>query len=141
MKRLNKTASELAVEFGLSCATDITGFGLLGHAMELANASHVRVKLDYPRLPFLAGARRYASEYIFPGGSYDNLHYYQPRVEFPESLSEADRLLISDAQTSGGLLLCVPEEKLPALLSRAGELEQPLWVVGKIEAGQGIRIV
>jgi selenide,water dikinase len=140
MKRLNRTAAELAVEFGLRGGTDITGFSLLGHASEIANASGVRLRFYFDQVPFTRGAQAYARQWIFPGGSVDNRLFYGSQVHFDPQIDEASQMLLFDAQTSGGLLLSVPAEKLPGLLQRAAELSQPLWVVGEVIEGQGIEV-
>jgi selenide, water dikinase len=140
MKRLNAVASELAMEMGLQGGTDITGFGLLGHASELAEASGVGLRFSFGRIPFLRGARRYAREYIFPGGSSDNRLFFGPQVSFDPALDEPEQLLLFDAQTSGGLLLAVPPEKMESLLASAARLGQDLWEIGEVVAGAGIRV-
>jgi selenide,water dikinase len=141
MKRLNKTAAELAAEFDLRGGTDVTGFSLLGHASEIANASGVRLRFFFDQMPFTRGAQDYARQWIFPGGSVDNRLFYGSQVHFAPEIDEASQMLLFDAQTSGGLLLSVPAEKLPALLQRAAELSQPLWVVGEVIAGDGIEVI
>ena len=82
MKRLNKQASELAVEFGVRGGTDVTGFSLLGHAWEMAQASGVGLRFAFEKIPFTRGARSYAQQWIFPGGSSDNRLYYEAHVHF-----------------------------------------------------------
>lgn len=141
MKQLNKTASELANEFGLRGGTDITGYSLLGHGMEMANASGVSLKLNLADIPFTSGARKYAEQGIFPGGAFDNKMHFESRVQFASSVSELDQMLLFDPQTSGGLLLGVPRERLDAFLTRASEMHQAVWVIGNVEAGAGIRII
>jgi selenide,water dikinase len=141
MKRLNKTAAELAVEFKLHGGTDITGFSLLGHAWEMAEVSQVGLRFYFERIPILQGARRYASEWIFPGGSSDNRLYYSEHVSFSPEVDEASQMLLFDAQTSGGLLLAVPASRLEALLQRAAELDQPVWVVGEVVEGDRIEVL
>lgn len=140
MKRLNKTAGGLAVELGLKGGTDITGFSLLGHGLEMAQASGVRLELEFGKIPFTRGAHRYAQEFIFPGGASDNRLYFGPSVAFDETLDESDQMLLFDPQTSGGLLLAVPPEKLDALLERAAALGQVLWVIGQASEGNGIAV-
>lgn len=140
MKRLNRAAGLLAVEFGLSAATDVTGFSLLGHAMEMADASGVALRFDYAQIPFVSGARKYAEMWAFPGGASDNRVYFGSRVTFDPSIDEAGQMLLFDPQTSGGLLLGVPQEKLSAFHARAEELEQPAWVIGEVCAGSGIEV-
>lgn len=140
MKKLNKQAAELALEFELQGGTDVTGFSLLGHGFEMAEASNVRLRFAFHQIPFISGARKYAGQHIFPGGTYDNRLYFGSNVHFDPSLDEASQLLLFDAQTSGGLLLAVPPDKLEALLARAAQVEQPLWVVGEVTRGQGIEV-
>ncbi len=140
MKKLNKQAAELAVEFGVRGGTDISGFSLLGHAWEMAEASGVGLKINYHQIPFIQGARQNAEQYIFPGGTYDNKQYYSPHVRFSADIDEPDQLLSFDAQTSGGLLLCVPPDVLDSLLAQAEAWEQPLWVIGEVVAGEAIEV-
>ena len=141
MGKLNKSAAELAVEFGLRAGTDVTGFSLLGHGMEMADASHVRLRLFAKEIPFVSCARKYAEMWTFPGGASDNRLYFGPRVKFAEEISEETQMLLFDPQTSGGLLLGVPSEKLDAFQKRAQEIKQPLWVIGEAVAGEGIQVV
>jgi len=140
MKRLNRTAGLLAVEFGLSAGTDITGFSLLGHGLEMAQASDVALHYDYAQIPFVSGARKYAEMWTFPGGASDNQVHFGPQVTFDPSIDEASQMLLFDPQTSGGLLLGVPQEKLEAFLARAKELGPPTWVIGEVRTGSGIHV-
>ena len=140
MKRLNRLAAELAVELELRAATDITGFGLLGHAWEIAAASGVGLRFALASIPFIRGARRYAQDWVFPGGSSDNRLFYQDHVDFADSIEEPERMLLFDAQTSGGLLLCVPPEKQERLFARAAQLGLPLWVIGEVVSGARISV-
>lgn len=140
MSRLNRTASELAVEFGLRGGTDVTGYSLLGHGLEMANSSNVSLCLDYTKIPFVSCARKYAESGCFPGGAFDNRSYFSAQVKFAGKLDEPSEMLLYDPQTSGGLLLGVPQEKLPAFLERAAQLEQHAWVIGRAAPGAGIEI-
>jgi len=140
MKQLNKTASQLAVEFGLKGGTDITGYSLLGHGMEMAEASDVSLKVDLASIPLLTGAHKYAENGIFPGGAFDNRKYFEAKVEFATSIDEPSQMLLFDPQTSGGLLLGVPHEKLDSFLVRARELGQSVWTVGEAQSGSGIKV-
>jgi len=137
MKHLNKIASELAVEFSLHAATDVTGFSLLGHAHEMAVASDVQLTFSMKDIPLISCARKYAEDFVFPGGASDNRLYYGPDVEFALEVDEASQMLLFDPQTSGGLLMAVPQAKLDSLLARAGELDQPLWVIGEANDWDG----
>lgn len=140
MKRLNKYASQLAIEFGLRGGTDVTGYSILGHGLEMAQASGVSLAFDFEKIPFISGARKYAERGCFAGGAFDNKSHFESRVKFGDSIDEENQMLMFDPQTSGGLLLGVPHEKLKALLARANELDQAVWEVGRVEAGSGIRV-
>jgi len=148
MTRLNKDAAELALEFGVRGATDITGFSFLGHAWEMASASGIGVRFEWARIPFVSGAHRYAEAFIhryaeafiFPGGASDNRLYFQEHVYFSRELSEEEQLLLFDPQTSGGLLLSVPAANLDGMLARAEEIGQPLWAVGEVVDGDGVEV-
>jgi selenide,water dikinase len=141
MIRLNDGAGELAVEFDLRGGTDVTGFSLLGHALEMAEASDVGLKFTYSKVPFVSCARKYAESWTFPGGASDNKTFFGPQVTFAEDVEEYQQMLLFDPQTSGGLLLAVPEEKLDAFLSRAEAIDQPAWVIGEVVEGEGINVV
>lgn len=140
MKHLNKTAGQLAVEFNLHGGTDITGFGLLGHGMEMADNSGVALEIDHDQVPFVSGARKYAELGSFAGGLFDNQSYFGSQVQFNEGIDESARMMLFDPQTSGGLLLGVPEERMEAFTKRAGEAGQPVWRIGKAMTGKGIRV-
>ena len=140
MKRLNKTASQLANEFELRGGTDITGYSLLGHGLEMANASGVSLHLEFASIPMISGARKYAEMGCFAGGAFENKTHFESQVEFSDSIDEENQMLLFDPQTSGGLLLGVSAEKLESFLARARELDQAVWVVGHVEAGSGITV-
>ena len=140
MKRLNKTVSELAVEAGVRGGTDVTGFSLLGHGYEMSQASGVGLRFSFERIPIIQGARLYAQEWIFPGGSADNRSYFGPYVQFAAGIDEPSQMLLFDAQTSGGLLLAVPRDRLAGLLARAAQAGQALWEVGEVVESEGIEV-
>ncbi len=104
MTTLNAAASRAALEAGVRCATDITGFGLLGHAFKLARASGVTAVIDHRAVPVIEGARSAQRAGHLPGGSRRNLAWVAPHADFG-NLSEEELLLLADAQTSGGLLV------------------------------------
>jgi cysteine desulfurase NifS/selenium donor protein len=139
MRTLNRAAGEAMQEVGVDACTDVTGFGLLGHLRELARASAVDVEIDAESVPLVPGARELAVAGIVPGGTVDNLEHVDPHVSWPERMSRVDRLLLADAQTSGGLLIAVPAERLEALLAaleRRGAATRA--VIGRVEtAGTG----
>jgi selenide,water dikinase len=101
----------------------------------------VGLRFDFDRVPFTRGARRYAQDWIFPGGTSDTRLFYREHVHFAPEIDESSQMLLFDAQTSGGLLLAVPPEKLEPLLQRAAVLGQMLWVVGEVTAGDSIQVV
>ena len=140
MKRLNKVASRLAVEFGLCGGTDVTGFSLLGHASEMAQASGAAVRILAEKVPFVSCARKYAGMGAFPGGLFDNLSFFGQHVHFAPDISEETRMLLFDPQTSGGLLLAVPRRKLAGFLERFEQVGQPAWVVGEVFKGEGLEV-
>jgi selenide,water dikinase len=140
MKRLNATAGRMALENGVRGATDVTGFGLLGHAIEMADASRVGLELYLGSLPLLAGARAYAAAGEIPAGTRDNYRYFGPKVEFEAAVEEVERTLMFDAQTSGGLLLALTEERLPGFLTQAVLEDQPHWAIGRVTERPGIRV-
>ena len=140
MKRLNKTAGQLGIEFNLRGGTDITGYSLLGHGMEMAEASGVALRFDFSSIPFISGARKYAEQGMFPGGAFDNKKHFEGKVEFADVIDEPDQMLLFDPQTSGGLLLGVPRDAVASFLARARELDQAAWRVGEVQAGSGIQI-
>ncbi len=140
MTRLNRSMGELALEFNLRGGTDVTGFSLLGHAWEMAEASGVGMRFRLADIPFVNCARRYAEDWTFPGGASDNQLYFSEHVDFAEGIPESDQMLLFDPQTSGGLLLSVPPDKIEALQKRAAEVEQPLWIIGEVVEGERIEV-
>lgn len=141
MRTLNRRASQLAQQVGVHAGTDITGFGLLGHAQEMAEKSGVRLRFEVARLPFLDGAVEYAEGWLFPAGTCRNQQCYEPWVEFASHIEEEMRMLLYTPETSGGLLLAVPPGKgqdLTSLFAREG---QAAWTVGEVVEGKGLQVV
>jgi len=140
MKRLNNVTSRLAVAAGVRAGTDITGFGLLGHANEIAAKSGVRLVLDSTALPWLPGAREYAAAGIATGGRGRNREYFAPHVTLHDRVDEATRGLLYEAETSGGLLLALPADAVTAFLTACISEGQPAWQVGQVTTGMGITV-
>lgn len=137
MAELNRAASEAMVEVGVSACTDITGFGLLGHLKEMIDASGVGAELRAADVPLLPDVLDLA-ESNTAGGSRNNLRFAEPHVAWERAVPPPVRLLLADAQTSGGLLIAVPEEELTDLLQileRKGV--QTRSVIGKINDERG----
>lgn len=140
MAALNKDAAEAMQEVGVSGCTDITGFGLLGHASEMARASNVTMTIFLTRVPVLRPARGYVNMGIVPAGTRTNLKYVQQFVDFAPGLTESDQLILADAITSGGLLISVPEDRVDRLLenlhARGVKDAAVIGEVGRIGSGR-----
>ncbi|MGL4411952.1 MAG: selenide, water dikinase SelD [Bacteroidales bacterium] len=117
MKLLNKRGAELMQKYGVSGATDITGFGLIGHAFKMAQASEVSVQIDSTALPLLPSVEELLEEGCIPGGAFRNLDYSKEFVHFAKELSTELKMVACDPQTSGGLLMGVDAERAEELLS------------------------
>jgi selenide,water dikinase len=117
MRSLNRDAAAAAVALGIRCATDVTGFGLLGHASHVARASDVTLRIHAGRVPALAGSERAWRAGATPGGAERNAAYLEPLVSWG-TVEPFLRALLVDPQTSGGLLLSVPASVVPEYLSR-----------------------
>jgi selenide,water dikinase len=138
MARLNRDAAEVAREHGVQGLTDVTGFGLLGHLSEICRASGVGVDLWFDQLPFLPQARDLVRKGVAPGGTRRNLDYVEPWTEFAEGIELWQKLLCADAQTSGGLVLCVPPERIEAVVRDLQARSTPAAaVIGKVRSQDG----
>jgi selenide,water dikinase len=124
MATLNRDAAEAMLAVGAHAATDVTGFGLLGHLREMTTGSHVGAELTFSAIPVLEEARELAVQGSIAGGTRRNLGALHGLVDFGD-LSEAEQLLLADAQTSGGLLIAVAPERLNELLAQLGERGTP----------------
>lgn len=116
MAALNNEAAEAMLETDVNGCTDISGFGLLGHASEMARASGIGITLRADRVPVLQAAEGYAKMGIVPAGTRKNLKYISQFVDFSDDVNETERLILADAITSGGLLISVPGGKAEKLL-------------------------
>jgi selenide, water dikinase len=135
MTTLNDGAARAALRVGVNAATDVTGFGLIGHLTNMLEASKLAAEIAFEAIPILPHARNLASRGIVPGGTERNLQAAE-KVEWAAELGAADRYLCVDAQTSGGLLLSVPAEKEAALLTALKEERTPAAaVIGRVVAG------
>ena len=135
MATLNKIPAEIMLNYEVHACTDVTGFGLLGHLKEMSTASKCDVRIDFEKVPFLREVKNLATAGIIPGGTYNNLEFVKDFVDFGNH-PRTDRLLLCDAQTSGGLLIALPEkdaEKYLKELRRNGITEAV--VIGKFEKG------
>jgi len=138
MKKLNNIPSEIAVQIGLKAATDVTGFSLLGHAHEMAVSSHVQIIFNSASIPFLSNAREYGKKGFFAGGAADNRLFYKKYIDFSTRIDEVTEMLLFDPQTSGGLLLGCPPDKLSQFQKLASDQDLNNWVIGEVKKGSGI---
>lgn len=118
MSYLNKSASEAMLEVGINACTDITGYGLLGHLCELVHASKVGAEIFLSKVSVIDFAWELAKQKIVPDGTLANLKFIEEKVDWDKRITEEAKLILSDAQTSGGLLISVPKEKEKKLLDR-----------------------
>lgn len=137
MMTLNRHGSEAAVVCRARTATDITGFGLIGHATEIAEASGVTLYVEAQAIPLLSSAMTYASMWTFPGGSSANRLAYEHGVRFEGNLSEELRMLLFDAQTSGGLLIALPPGQQAAFAAEMQVRGSSWWAIGQVAKRDG----
>jgi selenide,water dikinase len=135
MLRLNRAAARAAQQAGAHAMTDITGYGLIGHAQEVARLSHADFRINLEALRWLPGARQHAENDVFPGGMWRNREFFEPYVTFPAGTPEATENLLYDPETSGGLLIAVPAAQVDALMSALANHEAT--VIGEVTAGAG----
>jgi selenide,water dikinase len=138
MLELNAHASAAMVEIGVHGATDITGFGLLGHAGELMEASGVALELRASAIPLFAGVLDLIRADVIPGGTKDNMQAHAAFTRYDDGVDAALRVALSDAQTSGGLLIAVPAERLERLRATIGPSAH---VIGTVREGSGIHVL
>jgi selenide,water dikinase len=143
MAFLNKSASEAMIETGVDACTDITGYGLLGHLWEMTSASEVGAEVYLSKIPVIQEAWDYVKKKTIPGGTLNNLKYIEGKVTWSDKISEEQKIILADAQTSGGLLICCSEDKkdrLSTLLKNKKVLNYN--VMGRIikDKGCGIRV-
>ncbi len=130
--RLNRYGGQVIREMALHAATDITGFGLGGHATEMAIASDVCVELFVSELPFMPQVLDLADNGLIPAGTYANRSHCLCKTHCCQDVDELRSLLVFDAQTSGGLLLAVPQERTAEAVARLQELGEAAWVIGRV---------
>jgi len=133
MAALNRDAAEAMAEVGVNACTDVTGFGLLRHCLEMAKASNVGIQLWAKKVPVISEAKIFASMGFVPGGSFNNQNFCANHLEIDPSLDPILLDLFSDPQTSGGLLISVPERKASALVQNLRERNTPsAHIIGEV---------
>jgi len=140
MTTLNLTAGRAARAAAVRACTDVTGFGLVGHAHEMATAGDVGFRVSLGRLPLLPGARRYAAAGNVPGGLQRNREFYGPRVAAEGRLDPVLLDLVYDPETSGGLLVAVPPANLLDFSVALDAAGQPWWDIGVVTSGRGVSL-
>ncbi len=142
MLRLNRDAIAAVHATQAKGATDVTGFGFLGHAVEMARESGVRFRVHIAQVPILEAARGLAEEWLFPGGAANNEQYFSQWVTFAAGIPEETQMLLFDPQTNGGILAAIPPDEMAAFIGRCQALQQPHWEVGEVIAGEaGIEVI
>ena len=133
MAALNREASEAMMEVGVNACTDVTGFGLLGHLQPMVAASGLSARIHLSQIPLIEGTRELVQAGVAPGGTHRNLDSIDKVTSWDASITQEDKLLLSDAQTSGGLLISVPGDKLQQLIeSLSGRGVAEMAVVGEL---------
>ncbi|HKF84400.1 MAG TPA: selenide, water dikinase SelD, partial [Candidatus Limnocylindrales bacterium] len=140
MRTLNRAASEVLVRHGVRSATDVTGFGLLGHGLEMARASGGRLAFDAPTLPALDGALDLARSGVETGGAGHNRRFTKPSLAVGPGVEPEHVALAHDPQTSGGLLAAVPAGSVDAVEADLAADGVRSWRVGRVEVGQGVSL-
>jgi selenide,water dikinase len=141
MTTLNDRAAEAMLAAGARAATDITGFGLLGHAENMARASRVRLIFDSTVVPFMKRVLALIASGIVPGGTRHNAQTHATFTDFALSVPEEVRIGLSDAQTSGGLLISIARENLAMLVAELSDRSTMAAVVGEVRSGSGIEVI
>lgn len=133
MTTLNKTASEIMTQVGVNACTDITGYGLLGHLLEMCKGSKLSAEIEFNKIEFIDGAVDAAYEGIIPGGTKRNLSFIKHNIKFSSEIDESKQHLLADAQTSGGLLISISKNKVKELMSKLIESGCSAMNIGTID--------
>jgi selenide,water dikinase len=141
MRRLNRAASDALVEARITAATDVTGFGLLGHGLEMARASGARFVFDSTALPALDGAPELAAAGVETGGAAHNRRFVADVLEVAPGVAPELVTLAHDPQTSGGLLAAVPETLVSTVEGALADRNLERWWIGRVEAGEAAVVV
>ena len=141
MSELNKFSKDAMMKVGVNSCTDITGFGLLGHAYEMADGSKVTIKLNSTSIPIIEEALSLARMGIIPGGAYRNMEYIKDQVKISDSVPQEIIDCIYDPQTSGGLLISVEKDKAEMLLNELKNSTTPYALIGEVLEKQNHSII
>ena len=135
MRTLNKSAAEAMAEVGVNACTDITGYGLLGHTLEMCKASNVSATIEFNSMPFMNGVFELAQEGVIPGGTKRNLEFVSSDISPSTHLAEFQLQMLADAQTSGGLLISVAPDKAKLLVNKLKSKKTLAYhIIGEIQS-------
>jgi selenide,water dikinase len=143
MTYLNKDASEAMISTGANACTDITGYGLLGHLLEMCKGSKLSANINFDSIKFIDGSKELAAKGIVPGGTKRNYDFIKGNISFSNDLEMYQKYLLADAQTSGGLLISIPKEKLDELNSKLSSTKYECMEIGSfapLESDQYIKV-
>ncbi len=132
MSKLNKTASEIMMKIGVNACSDITGFGLLGHLKEMRSDDPISFEINLNNLPIIDGTWDLIHQGIVPGGTMRNLEALDKTVNWGNKITEEEKIVLCDAQTSGGLLISVAQEKLNEFIKECEIKNQDITIVGNV---------
>lgn len=141
MTTLNKTTAEVMANYDVHAATDVTGFGLLGHASEMAKGSNAGICIHYPNVPILPRTKELAEAGAIPGGSKNNFAHLAETVTYAQELDQLERWILCDAVTSGGLLIAIGEAEALSLLNELRANGVDAHVIGEVTAENAGHIV
>ena len=136
MRQLNRTAAEVMVEAKVKSATDVTGFGLVGHLLGMLRASGTAAILRFSDVPLLSGVRELADRGVVPGGTRNNLDAFDSEIAWGPDITDEEKLILCDAQTSGGLLIAVPHASTQAVLDGLTQRGVTGAVIGRVVAAE-----
>ncbi len=139
MRQLNRAGGEAMAEAGVKCATDITGFGLIGHLLGMLRASGVAAEIRLGDIPLLPGVRELAERGVVPGGTRNNLDAFNSAVAWGAGVSDEDQLILCDAQTSGGLLIAAPPGSKQSVLDGLARRGVAGAAIGRVVAASDAR--
>jgi selenide,water dikinase len=140
MATLNRHAMHLAQRFEAHACTDITGFGILGHGLEMTSASNVQFRLRFQDMPVLGGARLYSEQEMYPDGLIRNRDFVLPHVRLADSIDAASRGILFEPETSGGLLIALRPDHARSFLAQAEVDGLFARLIGEVMAGSGISV-
>lgn len=140
MTTLNKTAANVMENYDIHASTDVTGFGLLGHAFEMAKGSNVDIQICAHQVPVLPRVKEHAENGAIPGGTKSNYNYLKDTITYPETLDQIDKWILCDAVTSGGLLISIKEQDADACLSELKKENVDAHRIGKVINGNNGKI-